>query len=209
MKLLEVRDLTFGYEDTPVLDGFNLELLPNEILLIDGENGVGKTTLLKCMTNIINNGIGIFINGTNIQNDKRALKQVSFIMSDDTLYDYLTLNENIGFFKLLFGEGDDFMPKVRNLCADFDIAKYEHYLVKNLSQGTRHKLYLAIMLSKQHNILILDEPFTALDKKTQKLMIEKIKNNGPDTNRSVIIVTHVSEFKQLATRTVYVNKITN
>jgi len=209
MKLLEVKDLTFGYEDAPVLNKFNLELSANEILLIDGENGVGKTTLLKCMTNILNNGVGIFINGVSVHENKAVLKQISFIMSDDTLYDYLTLNENIDFFKALFDEGADFMPKVRQLCASFNITKYEHYLVKNLSQGTRHKLYLAIMLSKQHSILILDEPFTALDKKTQQLVIERIKNGGTDTNRSVIIVTHVSEFKQLATRTVHVNKIMN
>jgi len=209
MNVLEVKDLTFGYEDAPVLDKFNLVLVPNEILLIDGENGAGKTTLLKCMTNVINNGEGIFINGKSVREDKSMLQQISFIMSEDTLYDYLTLSENVSFFKSLFDENDDFFAKVYALCVEFDIAKYEDYLIKNLSQGTRHKLYLAIMLAKRHQILILDEPFTALDKQTQQVVMAKVKKLANEEGRSVVLVTHVAEFKQLATRTIQVDKIIN
>ena len=48
--ILEVKNLTFGYEDEPVLENFNMSISKNEILLIDGENGAGKTTLLKCLS---------------------------------------------------------------------------------------------------------------------------------------------------------------
>jgi len=175
--ILEVKNLTFGYEDEPVLENFNMSISKNEILLIDGENGAGKTTLLKCITNIINNGKNIFINGVEVFSDKSVLKNISFIMSEDTLYDYLTLKENIIFFKTLFDEDDEYVDNVKSLCNELAIDKYEDYLIKNLSQGTRNKLYLSIMLSKKHNILILDEPFTALDKNTQSIMINKIKSN--------------------------------
>ena len=79
--------------------------------------------------------------------------------------------------------------------------------MKNLSQGTRNKLYLSIMLSKKHSLLILDEPFTALDKTTQQTIIKKIHNYTLEENKSVIMVTHVKEFKKIATRTAYVEKI--
>ena len=204
--ILEVKNLTFGYEDEPVLENFNMSISKNEILLIDGENGAGKTTLLKCITNIINNGKNIFINGVEVFSDKSVLKNISFIMSEDTLYDYLTLKENIIFFKTLFDEDDEYVDNVKSLCNELAIDKY---LIKNLSQGTRNKLYLSIMLSKKHNILILDEPFTALDKNTQSIMINKIKSNSKEKEKCVIMVTHVSEFKEISTRVMTINKILN
>ena len=207
--ILEVKNLTFGYEDEPVLENFNMSISNNEILLIDGENGAGKTTLLKCITNIINNGKNIFINGVEVFSDKSVLKNISFIMSEDTLYDYLTLKENIIFFKTLFDEDDEYVDNVKSLCNELAIDKYEDYLIKNLSQGTRNKLYLSIMLSKKHNILILDEPFTALDKNTQSIMINKIKSNSKEKEKCVIMVTHVSEFKEISTRVMTINKILN
>lgn len=207
--ILEVKNLTFGYEDEPVLENFNMTIDNNEILLIDGENGAGKTTLLKCITNIVNNGKNIFINGIEVFSNKNVLKNISFIMSEDTLYDYLTLKENIIFFKTLFGEDDKYVNEVKSLCNELGIHKYEDYLIKNLSQGTRNKLYLSIMLSKSHNILILDEPFTALDKNTQCIMINKIKSNSKEKDKCVIMVTHVSEFKEISTRVMTVNKIVN
>ena len=207
--ILEVKNLTFGYEDEPVLENFNMSISKNEILLIDGENGAGKTTLFKCITNIINNGKNIFINGVEVFSDKSVLKNISFIMSEDTLYDYLTLKENIIFFKTLFDEDDEYVDNVKSLCNELAIDKYEDYLIKNLSQGTRNKLYLSIMLSKKHNILILDEPFTALDKNTQSIMINKIKSNSKEKEKCVIMVTHVSEFKEISTRVMTINKILN
>lgn len=130
-------------------------------------------------------------------------------MSEDTLYDYLTVKENINFFRMLFEENQQFIKRVQLLCEILDIDKYENYLIKNLSQGTRNKLYLAIMLSKKHNILILDEPFTALDKKTQDIVINKIKTDSTECEKCVIMVTDINEFKEIATRVVHINKIEN
>jgi ABC-type multidrug transport system ATPase subunit len=207
--ILEVKNLTFGYDDDPVLKNFNMTIAKNEILLIDGENGVGKTTLLKCITNILNNGKNVFINGIEVYSNKKILKNISFVMSEDTLYDYLTLKENIVFFKTLFDEDDKYVNEVKSLCNELGIYKYEDYLIKNLSQGTRNKLYLSIMLSKNHNILILDEPFTALDGNTQSIMINKIKSNSKGKDKCVIMVTHVSEFKDISTRILTINKTIN
>ena len=209
MCLLEVKNLTFGYDETEVLDDFSMKVAVGEILLIEGQNGAGKTTLLKCITNVINNGHNVFVENIEVHKNKDVLKNISFVMSEDTLYDYLTLEENIKFFGRLFGEYSSFFNKVMDLCKELDIDKYGNYLIKSLSQGTRNKLYLAIMLSKKHRILILDEPFTALDRETQSIMMNKIKNVKNCKERCVIMVTHVEEFKKLATRTVAVKKILN
>jgi ABC-type multidrug transport system ATPase subunit len=127
-------------------------------------------------------------------------------MSDDTLYEYLTVGENIKFYKNLFSEKSSYDERVKEYIRLFDIEQYYNILVKNLSQGTRNKLYIAIMLSKDFKALVLDEPFTALDKGTQETIMSKIQFEAISNNKSVIMVTHIEEFKKIATRRITIHK---
>ncbi|SER85962.1 ABC transporter ATP-binding protein [Lachnobacterium bovis] len=204
--IIEVKNLVFGYEEDRVLNGISLEVKPGEILLIEGENGAGKTTLLKCMSGIVNNGKSIFVNGKEVYKNRYLLKQNSFVMSEDFLYDYMTTDENILFFQKIFKEDEEFICKVNRYLADFDVEKYKDTLIKNLSQGTRSKVYLAIMLSKKHKLLILDEPYTALDLKTQKKLVNITQSYIQSKDKAVVMVTHIKEFKRLATRIIKIEK---
>ena len=206
MEILSVKNLTFGYLDCPVFKDFSLQIEQGHIYLIDGENGVGKTTLLKCMTSILNNGKNIFYEGTPIENNKYLLKNIAYVMSEDTLYPYMTVDENISFYKNLFSEGKEFTDKVYNILNKLNCRNYKDFLVKNLSQGTRNKIYLAIMFSKNARVLILDEPFTALDKDSQKFFLELIKQQNNKNKITIIMVTHISEFKIIASKVVHVEK---
>ncbi len=204
--IIEVKNLVFGYEEDRVLNNVSLEVKPGEILLIEGENGAGKTTLLKCMTGLLNNGKSIFINKKEVYKNRYLLKQNSFVMSEDFLYDYMTTDENILFFQKIFKEDEEFICKVNRYLADFDVEKYKDTLIKNLSQGTRSKVNLAIMLSKKHKLLILDEPFTALDVNTQEKLINLTKNYVQSVEKAIVMVTHINEFKKIATRVVEIKK---
>ncbi|WP_022749610.1 ABC transporter ATP-binding protein [Lachnobacterium bovis] len=204
--IIEVKNLVFGYEEDRVLNNVSLEVNPGEILLIEGENGAGKTTLLKCMTGLLNNGKSIFVNGKEVYKNRYLLKQNSFVMSEDFLYDYMTTDENILFFQKIFKEDEEFICKVNRYLADFDVEKYKDTLIKNLSQGTRSKVYLAIMLSKKHKLLILDEPYTALDLKTQKKLVNITQSYIQSKDKAVVMVTHIKEFKRLATRIIKIEK---
>ena len=198
--LIRVDDLTYGYEDDPVIKNLSLEVNAGEIVLIEGENGAGKTTLLKCMTGILNNCKSVFMDGKEISECKEELKNISFVMSEDFLYDYLTLRENVEFFKKLFDEDADFDKNIAFFVDKFGLGKYEDYLVKNLSQGTRNKLYIAIMFSKHHKILVLDEPFTALDTATQDVILDYVRGYTKLTDKAVIMVTHIAQFKEISTK---------
>lgn len=130
-------------------------------------------------------------------------------MSEDTLYEYLTVGENIKFYKILFNQKSSYDEKVKEYVQLFNMQQYYNILVKNLSQGSRNKLYLAIMLSKNFKSLILDEPFTALDKNTQEEIISKIKFEAMTNNKSVVMVTHIDQFKAIATERVIILKHVN
>lgn len=197
--LLKVDHLTFGY-DVTVLKDLTLEVFAGDILLINGENGVGKTTLLKCIAGILNAGKEIYLDGKDIFSHREELKKIAFVMSEDFLYDYMTVSENLTFFKAIFEEGPDFDKNIQFYFSKFHLDHIENVLVKHLSQGMRNKVFLAIMFSKNHKILILDEPFTALDKETQACVLQVVEEYKEYTDRCALIVTHIDEFKKVATR---------
>ena len=206
MSILSVKNLTFGYEDCPVFNDFSINFEEGNLYCIVGENGAGKTTLLKCITSLINNGTSIYYNECEIAKNKNLLKNFSYIMNEDTLYDYMTVLENISFYKNLFSENCDFVSRVKEILVALNCYNYKDYLVKNLSQGTRNKIYLAIMLCKKAKIILLDEPFTALDNKSQKFFFEFIKNKSLNDNITVLMVTHIDEFKSIANKTIHIEK---
>jgi len=206
MEILSVRDLSFGYIDCPVFEHFSCSIEEGDFCLIEGENGAGKTTLMKCITSLINKGACIYYREKEIINHKNLLSNLTYVMSDDTLYDYLTVDENIRFFKSIFGENKDFIKCVCNILCDLDVLKYKDFLVKNLSQGTRSKVYLAIILAKHSDVLLLDEPFTALDQTSQKYFCQLIKNQNEKFGKTIVLITHIAQFKELATKTINISK---
>ena len=198
--LIKVKNLTYGYEDDPVIKNVSLELRSGEVLLLEGENGAGKTTLLKCITNVLNSGKDVFYEEKEVYKNKRLIKNFSYVMSEDYLYDYMTMDENIKFFKKLFKEDAEYLDKVEVFVEKFGIKSYRNKLVKTLSQGTRNKLFIAIMFSKKHSVLILDEPFTALDKETQNVILPCVEDYKNSDDKAVLMVTHIEQFKRIATR---------
>lgn len=200
MSKLEVRNLNFSYDKIQILDNINLSVEKNEVLLITGNNGSGKTTLLKCISGVLHSEGKFFLDNVPIQKNNHLRKKISYIMSEDTLYDYLTVKENINFFKSLFEEDDEFINKTNDYIQLLQIQEYNDFLVKNLSQGTRHKVYLSIMLSKSSEVFLLDEPFTALDADSQEKIIDDLNKIFKQDDKCAIIVTHIDKFKSIATR---------
>jgi ABC-type multidrug transport system ATPase subunit len=206
MEILSVRDLTFGYKDCPVFDHFSAAISEGDFCLIEGVNGAGKTTLMKCLTSLINQGSCIYYRGQEIARNKQLLANLSYVMSEDTLYDYLTVDENISFYRSLFGEGESFSKDVYRVLEDLDCTQYRGFLIKNLSQGTRSKIYMAIMLAKRADVLLLDEPFTALDQASQEYFCELIRRQNRTDGKTVVLVTHIAQFKAMATSKIEITK---
>lgn len=206
MEILSVRDLTFGYKDCPVFDRFSCAIAEGDFCLIEGVNGAGKTTLMKCLTSLINQGSCIYYRGQEIAANKHLLANLSYVMSEDTLYDYLTVEENINFYSALFGEGSAFSGNVHKILEDLGCTQYLDFLIKNLSQGTRSKIYMAIMLAKRADVLLLDEPFTALDQTSQAYFCDLIQKQNRESGKTVVLVTHIAQFKQLATSKIEIVK---
>lgn len=196
--MLEVKKLSFSYDQNPIFENFDLIINKGELVLLNGQNGSGKTTLLKCIAGIINGGKDVYLNDIELKNNKK-LRDISYIMSEDTLYEYLTVSENINFFRELFNESEEFVKSSHGFISMFMLDEYKDYLVKNLSKGMRQKVYLSIMLSKKAEVFIFDEPFSSLDVETQE-KIKTILIQLAENNKYIIYSTHIQEFKELAYR---------
>ena len=201
---LVVANLSFDYDSGHVLHDISFKTKTGDILLVKGANGSGKSTLLKCLVGLLNAGNSVTIDGVSINDNPALLQQMAYIMAEDTLYEYLTVTENAQLFAELFGESQDFLDRVQEMFGYMNVSAYKNYLVKHLSTGTRHKVYLAIMLSKKADILILDEPFSSIDKKTQELMFDYIQRI--QKQKLIIYVTHIEAFEQLATCSIFLPK---
>lgn len=197
--MLEVKNLSFSYDQQPVFVDFCLKVKKGELTLLNGENGSGKTTLLKCIAGVLNGGKNIYIDGLELISNRNKTKHISYIMSEDTLYEYLTINENLNFFCELFHENEEFLVKANTFISLFMLDDYKDYLIKNLSKGMRQKVYLSIMLSKSAEIFILDEPFSSLDFLTQQ-KIKKILIDLALSDKCVLYSSHIEEFKELANK---------
>lgn len=207
MSILSVKELTYGYNDCPVFKNFEVSFDKGKIYCIVGENGAGKTTLLKCISSLSNNSKGIYYEEQPIDKNKDLLQKISYIMSEDTLYPYMTVNENIKFYATLFYKTYNFKDKVSDILTQLGCDIYRDYLVKNLSQGTRNKIYLSIMLSKDAEIFLLDEPFTALDRNSQEFFFNFIEVKNRKEKSTFIIVTHIEEFKKISSKIIEIHKL--
>ena len=197
MNIITIKDLTYGYEDCPVFENFSINFEQGKIYCIVGENGAGKTTLLKCISSLVNDSKCILYNGKPLESNKDLLQNISYVMSEDTLYPFMTVRENIKFYSALFNKTPNFQKRVTEILSKINCTSYNDTLVKNLSQGTRNKIYLAIMLMLNPLVLYLSykilKGFVLAFKSVKNTFYEKMKKKTmikklDDTNKSTYCI---------------------
>jgi NitT/TauT family transport system ATP-binding protein len=185
----------FGNEGTLVLEDINLEVEPGEFLCIVGASGSGKTTLLNIIAGLEKVSAG----GVNIPSGRTA-----FMFQDAALLPWLTARKNIETSlrfarvpKALWGSRvAELLALVRLSAAG---AKRPH----ELSGGMRQRIALARALAQDRKILLMDEPFAALDAITRDLLHDELERIWRETGRTIVFVTHnVLEAVRLADRVV-------
>ena len=188
---LNIQNLRFSYQAHNVLNLSPVSFEQGKIYGIVGRNGVGKTTFFKTLTNIITNYSGsIEIDGKNIKENPKVLTSVGIVLDDMELYKNYSGWFNLRYFGGLRGNFDE--ERTRILAKDLNIYDNLNEKVSRYSLGMNKKLILLISLMSDANILIFDEPFRGLDKKTVewfKHYLLHLKTEG----RMILISSHVQE----------------
>ena len=191
---LEKVSLKFGRKT--ILDSLNLSLNNREILGLLGPNGVGKSTIFNIITGLLSVDYGsIFINSKKVNNFpifERTLKfKIGMVPQYGGYFHNMTVWENLkSISEITIDNVSARNEKVNSLISKFELDPVRDIEAKLLSGGQKKKLVIAIALVSDPKILLLDEPFAALDLMTIKILQEIIVNLQSQNGISVILCDH-------------------
>jgi ABC-type nitrate/sulfonate/bicarbonate transport system ATPase subunit len=191
--ILALRDVGFDYGATSVIDGLDLEVAPGEPLCCVGPSGCGKTTLLALL--------GGHLAPTRGTIDRRGNSRT--IYQDGGLFPWLTVRENIALGLPRTMAADARASKIADWLALTHLAEFAGHYPHQLSGGMRQRVELGRALAAEADILLFDEPFSALDYQTRQRMRRELAATLAARPRTVVFVTHdIEEAVQLGDRVV-------
>lgn len=215
MRLLEIKDLKFGYDENLILEDINLKLDRGDFLAISGENGSGKSTLLKLILNVVKKDAGeIKILGEPIEefNHYEKIGYVPQVNDSSKISFPVTCREYVSLG--LYKEFNFFnMPtkkvwqKVDNVFSVLSIENLINKPFKNLSGGQQQRVMIARALVSAPEILILDEPTVGIDAKHKEDFLNLLGHLNKDRGISILIISHEMDLiKNYVSKTVYLKE---
>ncbi len=189
----EVRELTKYYgEDIHALDSVNLGFPRGEMTTLLGPSGCGKTTMLKIIAGLLEPTSGqVFINGKEVTSPG---PERAFVFQDFALLPWATVLRNVAFGLELNGtpkaERDE---KSRHYINEVGLSGFENKYPHELSGGMRQRVGLARALAVNADVLLMDEPFSAVDEQNRRKFQEDLLSLLANEKKSVIFVTHSIE----------------
>ena len=210
--MIKVESISKHYEGRSVVDGISFEAFDQEILILLGTSGCGKTTTLKMINRLIETDTGhISINGQNIRDKKMEdLRMgIGFIMQNTGLFPHYTIQENIATVpKLLKWDKKHIQNRTYELMHKLHLStdmliRYPH----ELSGGQQQRVGIIRALIANTPVLLMDEPFGALDNITKSEIHTAFKSLDELKNKTTILVTHdVQEAFELGHRIALMDK---
>ena len=171
------------------LDHINLQVRAGEFLCIVGPSGCGKSTLLHLIAGLHAQTSGqILVDGHPVQGPgtDRIL-----IFQEHGLFPWLTVSENVEFGMKMKGVPKaERQEKMRHYLRLVHLAKFENSYIHQLSGGMKQRVAIARALATEPDVLLMDEPFAALDAQTRDLLHDELERIWSETGRTIIFVTH-------------------
>jgi NitT/TauT family transport system ATP-binding protein len=172
-----------------VLDNINIQILDGEIVTILGKSGCGKSTLLNLIAGFENsNGGEILLNGNPVKdiNPERIM-----MFQESALFPWLTAYQNIEIaLKMAKIPKDQREENVMHYLEIVGLSEYSHSYIHQLSGGMKQRVALARALSLNPKILLMDEPFAALDITIKKSLYQELLDLHKKTRKTILFVTH-------------------
>ena len=185
MSLLECRKLNKNYGGSFALNDIDLQIEPGRIVGLLGPNGSGKTTLIKLINGLLTpTGGEVLIDGRKPSPETKAI--VSYLPERNALSEWMSAKQAMDYYADFFEDfnRDKAKEMIRNLGLD------EQARIKTMSKGTREKLQLILVMSREAKLYLLDEPIGGVDPATRDYILRTIISNYNE-NASVIISTHL------------------
>ena len=202
-KILEIKNLKKIYHnlngETEAIDDISFDLYEGEFIAIVGPSGCGKSTLLSILCNLEDKSSGEI----NIKN-----KKLGYMLQDDSLFEWRNILDNslLG-LEIKNAISKESVEYTKNLLRKYGLKDFMQKKPSNLSGGMRQRVALIRTLATKPDILILDEPFSALDYQSRLSVSDYVYKIINSENKSAIIVTHdIAEAISMADKVIVLTK---
>ena len=211
--MIEFQNVTKTYGQTVVLDNIGFRVKEGEFAVLIGPSGCGKTTTLRMINRLIEPSKGkIFIDGKDITtvNPVQLRRTIGYVIQQIGLFPNMTVEQNIAIVpKLLKYPKEKWQEIVRNLLELVDMPYEEnaHKYPSELSGGQQQRVGVLRALAASPPIVLMDEPFGALDPITRESLQEEVKRLQKKLKKTIVFVTHdMDEALRLADTIVFMNR---
>lgn len=190
MALVSIEHLNKSFGRFTALTDLSLEVAEGELLTIFGPNGAGKTTLLKILSTLVSSTSGrVVVDGFDVRKKPVEVRRRIGVISHDTyLYRDLTAVENLVFYARMYGVSD-FEERVHEVIREVGLRYRENDRVATFSRGMKQRLSIARAILHDPKILLLDEPYTGLDRHASNIL-DGIIQEFDSKHATRIIVSH-------------------
>ena len=195
-EILKLEKISVFFNKRKILENLNINLQQGEILGLLGPNGVGKSTIFNIITGLIKPNYGsVYINNKNITNDpifhRTKKHKIGYVPQYGGYFHDLTLRENLNAISEIVIEDKKLRnEKINLLISKFELEALQNIKAEFLSGGQKKRLVISLALLSDPKILLLDEPFAALDIMTIKNLQQIIVDLQTQNNISIILCDH-------------------
>jgi putative spermidine/putrescine transport system ATP-binding protein len=208
-RALDVEDLTVRYGTMLAVDGVSLSIEPGEVVALLGPSGCGKSTLLRVIAGFARQAEGrVRVDGASIDHLPANQRNIGIVFQNYALFPHMTVAENVAYGLRARGvRGPEVTAKVNACLETVQLAGFRERLPRQLSGGQQQRVALARALAVEPSILLLDEPFAALDRNLRLDMQIEVKRLQRTLGLTTILVTHdQDEAMSVADRIAVMNK---
>jgi ABC-2 type transport system ATP-binding protein len=191
--MIQLNNLTKIYNSQKVLDIPDLEIKKGEAFGLVGNNGAGKTTMFRCVLDLIQADSGyVLSNGLNVKQNETWKTYTGSFLDDGFLIDFLTPEEYFQFVADVYSLSDGDIREFYLTFEDFfnNEITGKKKLIRDFSSGNRQKIGIAAALMPKPEILVLDEPFNSLDPTTQIRLTTMLKKLNEEKGVTLLISSH-------------------
>lgn len=193
--IIDLKDIHVTFDGEQVLDGLDLSIKDKEFITLLGPSGCGKTTTLRIIAGFLEPDEGeLIFEGRDISGVPAYKRQVNTIFQRYALFPHLNVYDNIAFgMRIKKISEDEIKKSVKEMLSLVNLEGFEKRRINTLSGGQQQRVAIARAIANKPKVLLLDEPFAALDLKLRKDMQKELRNIQRQLGITFIFVTHDQE----------------
>jgi iron complex transport system ATP-binding protein len=210
--VLKLVNLSIGQESA-IVDSINAQAFKNELIVLTGENGIGKSTLLKTIAGIIKSISGeVFVSGDSISmlTQKQLSRKLAFASTQRIKEDYIKIEDVVRFGQFPYQQislKQEENKAVDNAIAIMGIDNIRHKYLNQVSDGEWQKANIARVLAQKTDLILMDEPTAFLDYPSRMRLFRDLKNICATQDKTIIISTHdIESVKEFASVYWHINQ---